>query len=126
MKFKLTKNLRPLFRRESIVEWRHTGVYKGYVISLFAGEYAFSFPKESLSSPDKYERVELCIMNEEGNMPPYEEMQQFFDIVGYGDWPQTKQAAAKYEEFGQGEHSFHVFPYVPVEKLDNLFDYLNQ
>jgi hypothetical protein len=128
MKFELNKEKSEYIRHipGNPFSWRSQTVCGDYVVSLYAGRFAYSLPKEGLENKENYTHIEMAIMDTEGNMPPYEKMQPIFDIVGYGDWPQTKEEFDKAAEILEEEYIFYIFPYMPVEKLDLLFDYLNQ
>lgn len=73
-----------------------------FYLSVIAGPYQYSTPREFLDDPD-YSEVEIAIFRNSDN-----------------DWASKEEASPVFPIIGEGEYSYNygntaVFPYVPID-----------
>ena len=86
------------------------------LLSIIAGAYFYSEPREDLDNSSEYTAVELAIFDVKTNT-----------------WATKKQMAPAFTIIGQGEHEYNssltepsngVWGWVPVEKIAELYEAL--
>ncbi len=57
----------------------------GYSISIVAGEFLYSIPRENNESPDFFEAFEVAVFNEDGEFCTREFANIYDDVIAYID-----------------------------------------
>jgi hypothetical protein len=59
--------------------------YNGYSVSVVAGQFMYSIPRENNTSPDFFTAFEVAVFNEEGEFCTRKFADINDDVIGYAD-----------------------------------------
>lgn len=64
--------------------WKSKTIINGFTLSVIAGEFAYSTPRENLKNVDDYHRFESSVMDEDGYLVTRKIRKRLLDdVIGY-------------------------------------------
>lgn len=85
----------------------------GYSLSIQAGLFYYSWPRQDFEDLKKYESLEVAILNPSDN---------FVDPDSEGN--PLEQWLSKNDPFSQNQKKDQIYSYVPKEDVQRLFEFL--